>query len=256
MKQAILKAYFGGIFFECALQERLADAVIILLGFPGKMEQHALIEEFASRGYHVFLPRYRGSFQSKGQFLSKNPIDDLMVFMRSFEQGSVKSLWDLRKRQFRVNKKLLVGSSFGGAIACGLAAKSGAFSHLILLAPIWDFAVHNENKNEEDLARLTMFVKRAYENVYRIKWKNVQERMLKWREMRPDYYAPLLQKLPILVFHDPNDKVVSFAHTKAMVSRFERATLVEHYLGHGASADLIRTYWKEIDKFVKVNYLE
>lgn len=255
MKKPLLRAYYGGIFFEFVLQDRTADAVIILPGFPGRNDFGELIELFFDRGYHVFVPRYRGSFQSAGSFLSKNPVDDLIMFSKNLNKGIVKSLWDMKKQSFKINKKIIVTGSFGGAIACGLVAKQPGFSYLILAAPVWDFARHNEKGDEEDLVNLTEFVKRAYKNCYRINFKNLQDKMSKFKEVRPEYYLSTLINFPVLVFHDPNDKVVSFKHTKEMLPRLNKATYIEHYLGHGLSDHLMIAFWKEVDKFIKINYL-
>lgn len=255
MKKPILKAYYGGIFFEFILQDRMADAVIILPGFPGRNDYNEIIEVFFDRGYHVFVPRYRGSYQSSGTFLSKNPVDDLIMFCKNLDRGWAKGLWDMKKHEFKINKKIIVTGSFGGPIACGLVAKRAGFSHIVLASPIWDFAAHNKNGDEQDLKHVTEFASRAYKNCYRIKFKSLQERMSKFKELSPEYYISALMNVPILVFHDPNDKIVSFKHTKEMIPKLNKATYIEHYLGHGLSDHLINAFWKEVDKFIKLNYI-
>ncbi len=255
MKKPVLKGYYGGIFFEFVLQDRIADAVIILPAFPGRNDYNELIDIFFSRGYHVFVPRYRGSYQSTGSFLAKNPVDDLILFAKNLDKGWAKSLWDMNKQEFKINKKILVTGSFGGAIACALAAKQPGFSHLILAAPIWDFSKHNEKGDEQDLKHISDFVKRAYKNCYRIKFEDLQQRMVKFSELKPEFYLSALVNFPILVLHDPNDKTVSFNHTQEIIPKFNKLTYIEHYLGHGISDHLINAFWPEIDKFIKVNYI-
>lgn len=257
MKKPILRGYYGGIFFEFVLQDRLADAVIILPGFPSGNDFNELISLFYEKGYHVFVPRYRGSYQSAGIFLSKNPVDDIVYFLENLDEGSAKNLWDLKKEEFKINKKILVGSSFGAAIALGVAAKSEDVSHVILEAPVWDFKIHNEKGDEQDLQKLTEFVRNSYKNCYRFKFKGLNKKMGKFEELNPAYYLPRLSEsnIPLLVMHDPNDKVVSIRHTKEKLAYLPRATYLEHYLGHKMSRDLLVAYWKEIDKFIKINYL-
>ncbi|MDP3881712.1 MAG: alpha/beta fold hydrolase [Nanoarchaeota archaeon] len=255
MKKPLLKAYYGGIFFEFVLQDRLADAVIILPGFPGRNDYNELVELFFDRGYHVFVPRYRGSYQSSGTFLSKNPVDDLIMFSKNLDKGFAKSLWDMKKQSFKINKKILIAGSFGGSIACGLAAKQSDFSYIVLASPVWDFTNHNKDGGEQDLKHLTTFCERAYRNCYRINFKDLQTKMAKFKELSPEYYISALMNLPILVFHDPNDKIVSFNHTKEMLPKLNKVTYIEHYLGHGLTDDLINAFWKEVDKFIKINYV-
>lgn len=257
MKQPILRGYFGGIFYEFVLQDRLADAIIILPGFPSRNDFKDLIKFFFERGYHVFVPRYRGSYQSSGIFLSKNPVDDLILFTEHLKKGEAKSLWDMEKKTFKINKKILLTESFGAPIALGLAAKSKEFSHVIVQAPIWDFVTHNRDKDEQDLAHLSDFVQRAYKNCYRFKLKNIMRKLWKFDELRPEYYLPIANDsaLPVLAMHDTNDRMVAFKKTKEMSERMKRFTLIEHYLGHKLKVDVLGAFWKDIDKFIKINYV-
>jgi pimeloyl-ACP methyl ester carboxylesterase len=176
------------------------------------------------------------------------------MFMQHLDKGMVKSLWDNKKINFKVHKKILLAANFSGAIACGLAVKSKAFSHLILASPIWDYQKHNERFDEQNLQQMTEFAKRAYKNVYRINFPNIINRLAKFKELKPEYYVPLLT-LPVLVLHDPNDTMVAFRHTKEMIAKLQNVTYLEHYLGHGLSDSLINAFWKEIDKFIKINYI-
>jgi hypothetical protein len=214
-----------------------------------------LIALFYEKGYHVFVPRYRGTYQSTGKFLSKNPVDDMMNLMKDLDEGEIKSLWDGKKQSFRVNKKILVSSGFGAAIALGLAAKSGMASHVILQSPIWDFKVHNASGDEQDIEKMSEFVRGAYKNCYRYTFKNFGKKMSKFEELNPAFYLPRVSEMPILVMHDPNDKVVNFRHTKEKLALLQRATYLEHYLGTKLKADMLVPYWKDIDKFIKINYV-
>ncbi|MCU0642390.1 MAG: hypothetical protein MUF61_02325 [archaeon] len=257
MKKPISTAYFGSIFFDYILQDRMADAVFILPNYPSHNSYSKLAKLFYGRGYHVFVPRYRGTYQSNGKFLGKNVVDDMLAFMKNFEKGVIKNNWDGKKYTFKMNKRILLAGGFSGAIACGMAAKSNMFSHLILASPIWDFDSHNSEGKEQDLSEMTEFVRKAYQNCYRFGFRNIKKVLAKYKEIHPDFYLPKLHhsKFPMLLFHDPNDKVVSFTKTKSVVERLPNVTFIEHYLGHGLTDDLIQVYWKDVEKFIKINYL-
>lgn len=257
MRKPISTAYSGSIFFDYMLQERRADAIIILPNFPSHNSYDKPIKFWFDRGYNVFMPRYRGTYQSSGKFLSKNPVDDMLEFVKNLDKGHVKNLWDGQRKEFNINKKILIAGGFSAPIACGMAAKSDLFSHLILASPIWDFEKHNSENNEVDLNRILDFVRDSYKNCYRFAFKKFDKVLKKYKELNPDFYLPKLHELkfPVLVFHDPNDKNVLFAKTKSAIEKMPNATLVEHYLGHGLSGDLFQVFWKEFDKFIKINYL-
>ncbi|MBS3065470.1 alpha/beta fold hydrolase [Candidatus Pacearchaeota archaeon] len=255
MKKPILRGYYGGIFFEFVLQDRTADAIIILPGFPSGNDFWDLIAFFYGKGYHVFVPRYRGTYQSTGVFLSKNPVDDMLFFLENLDGGYAKNMWDMKKEGFKINKKILVSGSFGGPIALALAAKCKKISHLILQAPVWDFKIHNSLGDEQDFEKMTEFVRSAYKNCYRFRFKSLMKKLGKFDELNPAYYLPKVKDIPILIMHDPNDRVVSLRHTKEKIAFLERGTYLEHYLGHKITSDIFSVYWKDIDKFIKINYV-
>jgi|SRR3989344_2478740 len=256
MKTYILKSFFKGTFFDFVLQDEKADAVIILPGFPSNNDFSDLIKFFYEKGYHVFVPRYRGSYQSKGVFLSKNPIYDLEEFLTALEKGVARSLWDGKKKKFIIRRKILLAGSFGGAIGCGLAAKTQKFTHVILTSPVWDFEKHNSLGDEQDLVKLTQFVKRAYNNCYNYDFDSIAEAIGKFIETKPDYYLPLLETTPVLIMHDPNDKTVAIKHSKEMFPLLKKAMFIEHYFGHVSSDDLFVAHWKDVEKFININYVQ
>jgi len=255
MKKPILRGYYGGVFFEFVLQDRSADAIIILPGFPSGNDFSDLMAFFYEKGYHVFVPRYRGTYQSAGVFLSKSPVDDIAFFMENLDSGYAKNMWDMKRETFKINKKILVSGSFGGSIALGLAARYGKISHLILQAPVWDFRTHNAEGGEQDFDKITEFVRSSYKNCYRFRFKSLTKKLGKFDELNPAYYLPRVKEIPILVMHDPNDNEVLLKHTKEHMTFLERGTYLEHYLGHKLTRDILAAYWKDIDKFIKINYI-
>jgi len=257
MRKPILRGYYGSIFFEFLLQDRVADAIILLPSFPSGNDFSDLMDLFYEMGYHVFIPRYRGTYQSSGVFLSKNPVNDLVEFMKHLDTGKAKSLWDMKTYSFRTYKKLLITWGFGAPIAFGLAAKSNALNHIIVQAPIWDFKRYNEDNDSQDLQKMSDFVSRAYKNCYRFKFNDIIKKLTRFEELSPEYYTNrlIINKTPILVMHDPNDKFVSFKQTKERLGKIPKLTYIEHYLGHKLNRSMLSAFWKEIDKFIKLNYI-
>lgn len=254
MSKPIQKGYFGGMFFEFILQNRKADAMIILPDFPSKNSYNRMIDLFYDRGYHVFVPRFKGSYQSNGKFLAKNPVDDIVSFVEDLDKGEIKSLLDMKKQVFKINKKMLLAGGLSGTIALGAAAKSNLFSHIILVSPIWDAAKHNADGNESDLKNLGEYVRRAYKNCYRYIFKDLVKKLGKFEELKPEFYIKKLNA-PVLVMHDPNDKAVSLRHTQETLPLLKKGNYLEHHLGHEMTDSMLHAFWKEIDKFIKINYL-
>src|SRR3989344_3616458 len=68
---------------------RKSSRVVILCGgmpaYTGRKD--ALMEFFARKGYWVFLPRYRGSWESGGQFLKRSPHEDIIDVINGLSRG-------------------------------------------------------------------------------------------------------------------------------------------------------------------------
>jgi pimeloyl-ACP methyl ester carboxylesterase len=250
MEEPILKAYYGDIFFEFLLQKEPADTIIMLPGLPSSNSSDEILRFLYSKGYHIFCPKYRGTYQSNGKFLETNIVTDLSTFIDSLNRGSVKSLWDEKDLNFKIKKKILMGSSFSGAIACGLASKRDDLSCVILFAPVWDFAKHNELGDEQDLLFLTKFLKRAYRNLYRFDFENIQKSLSSIKEINPSNYIKSLTQ-PILVFHDPEDRIVSIRHTQQMLKILPKIRLVTHNFGHPGRVEMIEQLYPEVKAFLK-----
>lgn len=250
MKKYILKAYYRDIFFEFILQDRRADVACFLPGFPSSNNYDSLMRFLYEKGFHVFTIRYKGSYQSKGRFLETNIIKDLLYFVENLKSGKVTSLWDLKEFSFKIRKKYLFASSFGGAIACGLVAKTNFFNKMVLFAPVWDFSKHNKKYKEQDLKHLTEFTKRAFQNCYRFKFGDIQKKLERFEEVKLKKYIEKLN-IPVLVFHAHNDKTVSIHHSLNIIKNKSNVKLIKHDLGHGPKTELLKKYWYKFNNFLK-----
>ena len=250
MVKNILKGYYGDIFCEFMVHDKIADTIILLPGFPSSNKLNSEMEFLFKKGYNVFFPRFKGSFQSKGVFLKGNIVKELKSFITKLKKEKITNLWDLNEINFKINKLILFGSSFSGAISCGLIAIEESFEKLVLFSPVWDFENHNKLGNEEDLNHLVQFVKRAYVNLYKIKFDNLVNAVLRFKETSPSFYSKQI-KIPILVLNDPKDKIVSIKHSKDMEKLIKNLKIIKHHEGHGFNLKLLENYWKKIDGYLK-----
>lgn len=69
MEKPILKAYYGDIFFEFIVHDKPAEAILYLEGFPSSGSHEQEIGFLYKKGYNVFVPHYKGTYQSRGRFL-------------------------------------------------------------------------------------------------------------------------------------------------------------------------------------------
>src|SRR5690349_21844717 len=95
--------------------------IILCDGMPGIPRKQALVEFLAEKGYWVFYPRYRGAWESGGEFLERSPHEDVLDVIAELPKGFREIAFG---RRFTVpNAEIyLIGGSFGGttAILCSL----------------------------------------------------------------------------------------------------------------------------------------
>lgn len=169
-------------------------------------------------------------------------------FVDELKRGTAVSLWDLSKINFKMNKLILFGGSFSGAICCGLATLT-KFDKIVLFSPVLDYSRLNEMGDEQNPKDIIPFVKRAYENLFRIEFDNLVTKMLEFKECSPKYYLNKL-KIPILILHDPDDKTVSIRIPKEFSkSNPNIIRLIEHRKGHEMDIAL-QSEWKTIEAFI------
>lgn len=250
MQKHILKAYYGDIFFEFLLRDKASDAVFFLPGFPSSNKYDELMWYLHDRGFHVFTIRYRGSYQSKGEFLETDPVEDMLAFIQQIKKGTVVSLWDNKEFSFDIKRRILSASSYGGAVAAGTIAQTAYFNKAIFFAPVWDFAEHNMTYDEQDLAHLTQFTKRAFKNCYRLNCENIKMKIAEYPLMSKENYINDID-IPVLVFHGSKDKTVRIEHTKAICQQNQNIYLLEHSHGHGLKKELLEDYKPKVEAFLK-----
>jgi dipeptidyl aminopeptidase/acylaminoacyl peptidase len=65
-------------FLPATSKSKKQRVIILCDGMPSMPRKQALMEFLATEGYWVFYPRYRGSWESGGQFLEKSPDRDIL----------------------------------------------------------------------------------------------------------------------------------------------------------------------------------
>src|SRR5689334_8011616 len=69
-------------------RSRKTDRVIFLCdGMPSIPRKQTLCEFLSAKGYWVFYPRYRGTWESGGQFLARSPHEDILDVIGELKKG-------------------------------------------------------------------------------------------------------------------------------------------------------------------------
>jgi len=221
------KSHCKGIFFDIAIPEETNSEMIILLpGLPEYPLPKELMFKLAARGYHVVAPRYRGTFESKGNFLAKSPAYDILNLIKFLKkQKKILELYNKQSLKVNFNKLIVLGSSFGGSVALHLAGLTKDVDKYIIIAPVIDFKNHGKKYKEQDLKNLGRFLKEAFPFLYRFEDKNYR-RLLEGKII-PSALKGFNTLSEVILIHGKKDDVVSIDNSRFFANKYKNIRLIE-----------------------------
>src|ERR1700735_4643306 len=99
------------------LHSRKTQKLIILCdGMPSIPRKQPLSEFLAARGFWVIYPRYRGAWESSGQFLEKSPHQDILDIIDDLPK-EIEEIAFGRRFRLSPDKIFVIGGSVVGARA-------------------------------------------------------------------------------------------------------------------------------------------
>jgi alpha-beta hydrolase superfamily lysophospholipase len=210
-------------------------------GYPGNKKD--LMGFLAAHGYWVFIPRYRGTWESNGSFLKMSPHRDVLDVIDELPHG-FKNLWSGKTYKIARPEIYLIGISFGGP-AVILASRDPRVRRAVALSPVTDW--HAEG--DAEIKKLGIFARAAFGNGYRGTAHDF-DKLKAGAFYNPAREAASIDGAKLLIFHAKDDKVVS-AQTSVLFARATNAKLV--LLPHGGhfstSTTMAPEFWRHIKKF-------
>jgi alpha-beta hydrolase superfamily lysophospholipase len=173
---------------------------------PGTPRADETLKFWAKKGFWVFFPRYRGTWESGGEFLKESPEKDILDVIDELSKG-FKDLWTgKRYRLSVVGRKLFVfGGSFGGPAAI-LCSRDPRVTKAVAFASIYDWGAETP---DEPMDKLGRFIPKAFGKCYRFSSMN-------WNRLsRGEFYNPVdemdtIDPKKILLFHAKDDMVCTY----------------------------------------------
>ncbi|PIR78506.1 MAG: hypothetical protein COU28_01295, partial [Candidatus Magasanikbacteria bacterium CG10_big_fil_rev_8_21_14_0_10_36_16] len=103
----------------------------------------------AKKNYWVFHIRYRGTWESKGEFLVNSPVQDVFGIIDELPKGFV-DIWS--KQEFKVNSEsvFVMGASFGGTTAL-MSSLDSRIKKVVVICPVVDWKDESGEESNEDL---------------------------------------------------------------------------------------------------------
>ena len=234
-------------FLPPARARKKQNIIILCDGMPSIPRKQALAAFLSSKGYWVFYPRYRGAWESGGEFLEKSPHEDILEVI----EGLSKEFRELafgRRFRLRVDEVFVIGGSFGGAAAI-LASLDPRVKKAIANCPVVDWAIlPRAEKVETSNGSYAAYIREAFGTGYRLSERN-------WKKLRggqfynPAYHAREVTASKVMMFHAQDDPSIPYQSVK----KFAQLTGVRLKLlrrgGHLSTDLIVRKYWPQIREF-------
>ncbi len=211
-----------------------------------------MLEFYSKKGFWVFYPRYRGCWESDGEFLKLSPEQDVRDILDELPKGFKDLTWG-KKFKVRPKQVFIVGGSFGGPAAL-LMSRDPRVTKVVAIAPVVNWNILKDPKVEQAETSnpdYVDYVHQAFGQGYRLTKKN-------WNKLKTGkFYSPIthigeLDGRKILIYHAKDDPVVPWNG----VSKFAKLTgakLILKKRGGHLSSSLISqpSEWRRVQKFFK-----
>jgi dipeptidyl aminopeptidase/acylaminoacyl peptidase len=229
-------------------RERRAQKVVVLCdGMPSIPRKQPLSEFLAAKGFWVIYPRYRGAWESGGEFLGRSPHEDILDIIDDLPKGMEEIAFG---RRFRLSpdKIFVIGGSFGGAAAI-LLSLDPRVKRVVANCPVVDWRIlDTAEKVETANSNYAEYIRQAFGNAYRLSDAN-------WNKLRSGtFYSPWhhrqeIEGSKVLMFHAKDDPSVPYERTR-LFAELTGATLKSLMRGGHISTDyVVRRYWVQIKNF-------
>jgi len=235
-------------FLPPARSGKRQKAIILCDGMPSIPTKQPLAEFLSRKGYWVFYPRWRGTWESGGEFLNKSPAEDITDVITGLEKGRIKEIAFGQEFKLAPDSIFVIGGSFGGAAAI-LASLDRRVKKVIANCPVVDWSALLQGPEKETSNKsYPAYIREAFGNAYRLRDKN-------WNKLRRgNFYNPAqhireLTGPKIMMFHAKDDPIIPWRQ----VDRFaKRAQITLNLLprgGHLSTTATIQKYWPRIRRF-------
>lgn len=228
----------------------LRQRVIILCdGMPSIPRKQGLAEFLSAKGYWVFYPRYRGSWESGGKFLERSPELDILDVISGLRREFRELAFGQRFR-VQAEEVFVIGGSFGGAAAV-LASLDPRVKKVVANCAVVDWGILGREQNKETSnPSYAGYIRAAFGNGYRLTDRN-WGKLGSGKFFNPAHRVKEIDGGKILMFHAEDDPYVPYR----TVVKFARATGARLKLfrrgGHLSTDMIVRKHWERIEGFFR-----
>ena len=221
--------------------------IILCDGMPSIPSKQALAAFLAGKGYWVFYPRYRGAWESSGEFLAKSPHVDILDVIDELPKG-VREVTFGRRFELSPDEIFVIGGSFGGAAAI-LASLDERVKKVIANCPVVDWSILAKSERAETSnPNYAAYIREAFGNAYRLSDRN-------WNKLRggkfynPSHHVEEITASKVMMFHAKDDPYVPYQSVERFAKRTGVALKSFRRGGHLSTERTVQKHWGVISKF-------
>lgn len=228
---------------------KIQKVIILCDGMPSIPRKQPLAEFLSRKGYWVFYPRYRGAWESDGQFLERSPHEDILDVVEELAKG-IQEVSFGRRFSLSPDEIFVIGGSFGGAAAI-LSSLDPRVKKVIANCPVVDWAILPRSERKETCnSSYPAYIREAFGNGYRLSVMN-------WNKLRsgtfynPSYHAEEITASKIMIFHAQDDPYVPYQSVKQFAKRTGVTLKLFRRGGHLRTEHIVQKYWPQISRFFR-----
>ena len=222
-------------------------AVILMDGCPTMPSKWKVGEFFAKKGYWVFHPRYRGSWESAGVFLEESPEEDVLLVAESLNAGFM-NIYDGIEYLLDIDDITVIGASFGGTAAM-LSLKYPIIAKAVALAPVIDWQARSKAEPFDDFLYM---LQEGFGEAYRPE-KNAWKRLKGGKFYSPKADAAQIDTSRLFIAHALDDKVVPVEPLRAFAAKKKFKPFYLKKGGHFSTSMIMeKAIWAKVSVFLKI----
>ena len=236
-------------FLPPARRSKAQKVILLCDGMPSIPHKQPLVEFLAQKGYWVFYPRYRGTWESDGQFLAQSPEQDLIDVLDGLG-GEVREVAFGQRFHLKPDSIFVIGGSFGGAAAI-LASLDARVTRVVANCPVVDWSVlEEEQEMETSNPSYAAYIREAFGNAYRLNESD-------WTKLRAGKFFNPIQRIheltpgKILMFHAKDDPYIPWRQVSAFAARAGIRLKLLARGGHLSTSETVRKHWAQIRRFLE-----
>jgi len=221
--------------------------IILCDGMPSIPRKQTLAAFLSRKGFWVIYPRYRGAWESGGQFLEKSPHEDILDVLDELPKG-IRDVTFGQRFALSADEIFVIGGSFGGAAAI-LSSLDVRVKRVIANCPVVDWSIlPKSEKAETSNPYYAAYIREAFGDAYRLSDRN-WKKLSSGKFYNPTHHIREITPSKILMFHAKDDPYVPYAsverfsqRTGARLKSFQRG-------GHLSTERTVQKHWPTIKEF-------